>query len=240
MTVKLWDPANNWTLIATYPGHTSDIWDLAYVNSTLMASSTRGQIHIWSTVTLFAVKIISVSSDGLCLLYNGYLAGGNINDLSIWDINTGNVISTLVGHTLLPSDIKSNGALVLASSGDDQTVIIWDLATYTKNYTLTGHTNSVEGLVFVTSNILASASSDNTIKIWDVMNGVLVRTLTGHTNAIQYAIDVLNNSILISGSTDQTVKVWDVDTGATLITLNIGTAVESLSVLQNYQSNFIF
>ena len=236
LTVKLWDPTNNWSLIATYTGHTLSLFDLAYINTTLMSSATRGQVHIWSTITLTAVRIITTSSDGLSLLYNGYLAGGNTYNLNIWDINTGNVISTLTGHTLLPSDIKSNGALILASAGDDQKVIIWDLATYTLKYTLTGHTSNVEGLVFITPNILASASYDMTIKLWDVTNGILIRTLTGHTSVIQYAIDAFNSSILITGSNDQTVKVWDVNTGVVLMTVATGTPVECLGVIGNYGS----
>jgi WD40 repeat protein len=160
---------------------------------------------------------------------------GNPGDINIYNINDGNLVSSLKGHTSLVNDLVQLSADLLASSScfPDHTVRIWDLTTNTCKFILTGHTNSVYGLRQITPSILASGSHDTTIKLWDIITGTLIRTLTGHTEWIGWSVDLLNSQTLVSGgSLDQTIKLWNWSTGECFSTIRTaGSNIYSLAVI---------
>jgi WD40 repeat protein len=150
---------------------------------------------------------------------NIHLAAGLGNgDINIYNINDGNLVSSLKGHTSVVNDLVQISADLLASTSSDKTVRIWNLTTNTCKFILTGHTRDVYGLKQITSNILASGSMDRTIKLWDITTGQEIRTLTGHTNSIGWSIDLLNSQTLVSSSLDETIKLWNWSTGECLST----------------------
>jgi WD40 repeat protein len=81
---------------------------------------------------------------------------------------------------------------------------------------------------------LASVALDYTIRLWNITSGQSVRTLANHTYEIWYAVDLLNSGNsqrLVSGSCDQTIKFWDYTTGECLNTIQTGSTIYSLAVL---------
>jgi WD40 repeat protein len=240
-TVKIWNVSSlsfNWTLITTYSQHSSFVRALEWLDQDTLASGSNDHtIKLWYPTTGQTKRTIQtydyVASLKL-LNTNIHLAAGlESGDINIYNINDGNLVSSLKGHTNRVRDLVQISANLLASSNWDKTVRIWDLTTNTCKFILTGHTNQVYGLKQITPNILASGSSDTTIKLWDITTGQLIRTLTGHTSAILCTVDLLNSQTLVSGSYgDQTIKLWNWSTGECLSTIQTPSSnIWSLAVI---------
>ncbi len=238
--VKIWNVSSsfNWTLITTYSQHYSSLYALEWLdNDTLASGSLDGTIKLWSPTTGQTKRTIHTNQKVLSLKLlntNIHLAAGLYGDIKIYNIDDGNLVSSLKGHTSPVWDLVQISDNLLASSSRDETVRIWNLTTNTCKLILTGHTNSVYGLKLITPNILASGSSDNTIKLWDIATGQLIRTLTGHTNRINWSVDLLNSQTLVSGSQDGTIKLWNWSTGECLSSIqtpSANTPIESLAVV---------
>ena len=246
-TVKIWNVSSsfNWTLITTYSQHSSEVYDLEWLDQDTLASagSKDKTIQLWSMATGQTKKTIQTNQTVYSLIRlntNNHLAAGfgYPGDINIYNINDGNLVSSLKGHTSFVRDLIQISSDLLASSSDDGSVRIWNLTTNTCKFILTGHTSYVLGLKQITSSILASGSYDGTIKLWNITSGQLIRTLTGHTGWIGWSVDLLNNGkTLVSGSTDQIIKLWNWSTGECLSTIKTttGSNIGSLAVINMYQ-----
>ncbi len=239
-TVKIWNVSSSlsWTLITTYSQHSSYVEALEWLDKDTLASGSRDKtIKLWSPTTGQTKRTIHTNQLVLSLRFlytNIHLAAGlHYGDINIYNINDGNLVSSLNGHSIGVNDlVQLNEDLLASSGGYDQTVRIWNLTTNTCKFILTGHTNDVTGLKQITPNILASGSLDKTIKLWDIETGQLIRTLTGHANYIRWSVDLLNSQTLVSGSLDQTIKLWNWSTGECLRTIQTpGSNIPSLSVI---------
>jgi WD40 repeat protein len=239
-TVKIWNvsSSSNWKLITTYSQHSSNIYALEWLDSDTLASAgyVDKTIKLWSMTTGQTKRTIQINQWVLSLKLlntNIHLAAGlgypGPYDINIYNINDGNLVSSLKGHTSYVYDLVQISADLLASSSNDQTVRIWNLTTNTCKFILTGHTGSVYGLKQITS----SGSLDNTIKLWDLTSGQLIRTLSNHTRLVKWSVDLLNSQTLVSGSGDQTIKLWNWSTGECLSTIQTpGSYISSLAVFQ--------
>jgi WD40 repeat protein len=244
-TVKIWNISSSFDWTSTtriYSQHTSYVYDLEWLdNDTLASGSYDNTINIWSPTTGQTKRTIQTnqSVNSLTMLNtNIHLAAGLGNgDINIYNINDGNLVSSLKGHTSWVYDLVQISADLLASSGGwDKTVRIWNLTTNTCKFILRGHTDSVSGLKQITPSILASGSSDRTIKLWDITSGQLIRTLTGHTDWIWYSVDLLNSQTLVSGSGDETIKLWNWSTGECFSSIQTpGSNIVSLAVIDMNQ-----
>jgi WD40 repeat protein len=226
-TVKIWNVSSsfNWTLITTYSQHSSQVMALEWLDNDTLASAglLDNEIKLWSPTTGQTKLTIQTNQWVLSLkllITNIHLVTGLGNgDINIYNINDGNLVSSLKGHTSQVNDLVQISADLLASSSRDNTVRIWNINTNTCKFILTGHTVWVSGLKQITPSILASGSADTTIKLWDITSGQLIRTLTGHTNCIRWSVDLLNSQTLVSGSSDRTIKLWNWSTGECFSTI---------------------
>jgi WD40 repeat protein len=239
-TVKIWNVTSsfNWTLITTYSQHSSAVRALEWLDQDTLASAGYSDktIKLWSPTTGQTKRTIKTNQEVLSLKLlntNIHLAAGLLNgDINIYNINDGNLVSSLKGHTSHVYDLVQLSDELLASSSRDKTVRIWNLTTNTCKFNLTGHTHHVYGLKQITPSILASGSSDSTINLWDIASGQLIRTLTGHTWYIDWSVDLLNSQTLVSGSRDQTIKLWNWSTGECFSTIQVPDSyIRSLAVI---------
>ena len=236
--VKIWNPMANWSLIRNYTGHSNDVYALDYINEdTIVSGSMDKTIQIWSISNGITNRTISVNDNVLSLkmLSNGFsLACGTSNGpILIYNINTGGLISTLIGHLSNINDLVLISNSLLASSSDDNTIRIWDLATNLKKFITTGHTSRVYGLKLISSEIILSGSYDKTIQLLSITSGQVLRTFSNHTASIYMSVDLLNDGkTVVSGSFDQTLKLWDWETGLLVNTLNVGVKIYSLTIVK--------
>ena len=149
----------------------------------------------------------------------------------MYDINTGNCIKKLTGHT---NKVYSLGLLYdgsLVSGSADKSIKIWDLKSKTSLITtLLGHGYGVSVLCPLLNIGLASEGDNNgDIRIWtpntpnwstSTLN--YTRILKGHAFTVR-TLCQLPNGTLVSGSSDCSIKLWNLSNGECLKTLHIHT-----------------
>lgn len=92
----------------------------------------------------------------------------------------GTCVRVFTGHTgpIHTVAVSPNGRL-MASGGEDQSIIIWDLGSGKKLKSMTGHTGFIYTVSFNSdSTVLVSGGADGTVRAWDVKMG----TPYEHTN----------------------------------------------------------
>jgi WD40 repeat protein len=207
-------------------------------------------IRIWSITTGQTLMSINVGTGvvSLKLLTNGiHLASGLYSgQINVYDVTTGMLNATLSGHSSWVNDLVLMGSNsdLLASSSQDNLIIIWNLTNNLQQFILRGHQSYVRGLKIISMDTLSSCSDDSAIKVWNITNGTLIRTLTGHTGQIFNSLDLLDGDYdkigqqLVSGSLDQNIKSWNWTTGECLNTVNTGSLIRSLTMV-NFTSEHL-
>ena len=157
-----------------------------------------------------SVNSVAISPDGKTLA-----SGSDDKSIHLWNIETGQAISTLSGHSQSVKSVAFNpDGTILATGSDDQTVKLWNLNNRQEICTLSGHSHAVKSVAFSPKgNFLASGSWDKTIKLWNVETGVLESTLTGHGLQVSSVTFSPCGKFLASASFDRTVRLWELSSG---------------------------
>jgi uncharacterized Zn finger protein (UPF0148 family) len=163
-----------------------------------------------------AVRTLAIDPNG-----NFLVSGSNDKTVKIWEISTGNLIKTAIGHTgsAIALAISPTGELFASGSGDN-TIKLWELKTGKLRFTLRGHTGWVNALAFhPKGNILVSGGADKTIALWNLDTQELIGTFYGHTSTVRSLSISPQGNTLISGGNDNMIKIRNLLTGELLHTL---------------------
>jgi len=152
------------------------------------------------------VNSVAISPDGQTLVGSMYVT------IKLWNLRTGELKSTLRGHSqAILSVAFSPDGRTLGSGSWDNTIKLWDVGTDELRSTLTGHSGFVNSVAFSPDGqTLASGSADRTIKLWNTNIGELRSTLTGHSKEVESVTFSPDGKTLASGSHDDTIKLWDI------------------------------
>ncbi|NWI91203.1 FBW1B protein, partial [Pitta sordida] len=133
------------------------------------------------------------------------LCTGQDSTVRVWDVNTGEVLNTLIHHNEAVLHLRfSNGLMVTCSK--DRSIAVWDMASptdITLRRVLVGHRAAVNVVDF-DDKYIVSASGDRTIKVWSTSTCEFVRTLNGHKRGI--ACLQYRDRLVVSGSSDNTIR----------------------------------
>jgi len=135
-----------------------------------------GRIYLWRTDTgeqahdpLHAndkrVWSVAFSLEGTQIV-----SGGEDNAARIWDIEAGQCLHVLQGHTsAIRSVAWSFDGRKIGTGSWDGTIRLWDAVTGAPLATLHGHTDDIESVAFTNdAQFIISGSDDTTIRKWDV------------------------------------------------------------------------
>ncbi|KAM5438431.1 Lissencephaly-1 [Microsporum ferrugineum] len=206
LSIKLWDPANEYKNIRTLLGHDHSV---------------------------SAVRFIPLGASGAPSSGNLLVSASRDKSLKIWDVNTGYCVRTLQGHTAWVRDVyPSPDGRFLLSTGDDSTARLWDISVSNpeSKVTMFGHDHFNECCALAppssyqylspltglkkpppassTAEFMATGSRDKTIKLWDA-RGTCLMTLVGHDNWIRALAFHPGGKYLFSVSDDRTLRCWD-------------------------------
>jgi WD40 repeat protein len=163
------------------------------------------------------------------------LTNGTDNTAKIWDVNTGNLLANLKGHTLTVNDAEFSpvtkedfdGGDNIVTASLDSTAKVWNAKNGTVIATLQGHKDEVTKASFSPDGkMILTCSPDRTAIIWDALTGKIINRLIGHNDEVISAEFSLANtedpeggSKVITASADKTVKIWSTQTGKLLFDL---------------------
>lgn len=135
--------------------------------------------------------------------------------IKIWDINKGELLSTLYDNVSGEVSISfSPDGKNLVSGSWDQSVKIWDINTGEVIRRFNGHEKSLRAASYSpTGKFIASAGWDKEIIIWYEPTGLELMRLQGHTQCIR-AIDYSpDGKFLASGGYDLYLRIHDISNG---------------------------
>ncbi|KAK1820259.1 Lissencephaly-1 [Friedmanniomyces endolithicus] len=207
LTIKLWDPADEYKNIRTLPGHDHSVSSVRFIPSGAAGAPLSGNL------------LASASRD---------------KTIRIWDVTTGYCLRTLRGHAdwvraLAPSP---DGRWLLSTSSD-QSARMWDLGQPDSNalkQTFAAHEHVVECCAFApastyphlaalaglkeappassSAEYLATGGREKVIRIFAI-NGICFKTLTGHDNWVRALVFHPGGKYLLSCADDKTIRCWD-------------------------------
>ncbi|GAB7340287.1 hypothetical protein MBLNU457_6746t2 [Dothideomycetes sp. NU457] len=204
LTIKLWDPSDEYKNIRTLPGHDHSVSAVRFIPSGAAGAPMSGNL------------LASASRD---------------KTIRIWDVTTGYCVKTIRGHADWVRDVASSfDGRWLLSVSNDQTARLWDTASGDQKVTFVSHEHVIECCTFAppaaysnlaslaglkkppssssSAEFCATGGRDKLIKIWDC-RGTLIKTLVGHDNWIRALVFHPGGKYLLSCSDDKTIRCWD-------------------------------
>lgn len=191
--------------------------------SKFAVASTIG-VWLYDTETCQELKLFTDNTDYFHFVDfspDGNTLIGVIHDydssytIQIWDVITGDLISTLKGK--LHRDVnpvfnpKSNTIAISGKYG--RFIHLWNLITENL-IELSGHTDEVQRITFSPDGkTLASGGKDEVIRLWDVESGELKHTFAGHALSIDFLKYASDGEMIASHGGDNNVCVWNAESG---------------------------
>ena len=158
-----------------------------------------------------SVKKSAFSADGRLLA----TTGGD-KAIRVWDVATGELLQTLVGHTeIVFQPTFSLDDATLLSGSLDGSAKLWDIATGTTLRTFVGHTASVYANALSPDGRFAvTGGKDGTVPFWDIEAPAERDTLSGPSSFMYGLAWSPDGKLLFAGNADGTSQLWDVATQA--------------------------
>ncbi len=223
--IYLWQTKTG-NLLYEFIGHKNGVNDIIFTSdgNKLISCGSDGNIKIWQVK--YGTEYMNLFEDNypiraLSLSPNGRkLASASSEVMRVWDLDSGKVVSKVTGHRDEVRTVAlSPDNRIIASGGNDNTIILWDIQTGTSIKTLKGHTSWIMSLAFNSDGSkLVSGGNDFDVKLWDVQTGKEIRSyrLFGHVAAV-YGVDFSPfGDKIVSGSIDNTIKIWDANSSTLL------------------------
>ncbi len=240
--IKTWDLESG-EYEKTLKGHTNAVQALAFNRAgTLLAScSSDLSIKLWdfgptnTTGTPECLRTLrghDHNISGLAFLgpADTQLAScSRDTTIKFWEVSTGFCLRRLAGHSDWVRCVAASAdGRLLASGGNDHSIIVWNVATGGKELTLSEHTHVVESLAFPPLGTevkldennhgkgkpqqhayLVSGARDKTVRLWDAVTGQCLLTFADHENWVRAVCFHPSGQYVLSCSDDRTVRVLD-------------------------------
>lgn len=246
-SVRVYDSSNG-DQIYKFEGHSAAVSNAFFTldNQRIISSSIDGRIIFWK-VSQKGNEIISSTSSSSSNIFTNPLIDrsietnsmiscmrmsndgrklviGNIDEYCrIYDINTGQELLLLVGHTgYIKAVVFSNDGNFIATSSFDQSIRIWDSNNGSLVQLIIDHSLN-DNLMFQTSlcfypdnKYLISASTTGVVKIWK-MNNELQKSSVGLRGRFTSFCFSPEGDCCVCGYSDNTVRIWCIQNNIELV-----------------------
>lgn len=149
--------------------------------------------------------------DGVAVAPGRIISASHDETLRIWDVETGQTLKILTGHSQRVAAVVVVGNRYLVSGSFDNTLRLWDLESGEPLRILTGHSKGIRTVTALDGRRVVSGSLDHTLRVWDLETGETLRILAGHGDGI-CAVEACGGRV-VSASYNKRLLVWDVETG---------------------------
>lgn len=198
LTIKLWDPQNEYANIRTLTGHDHTISSVRFTPSgTHLLSASRDKcVRIWEVKTGYSVRTIRGHSDWVKTvqpsLDAAYILSGGIDQSArISSFTTGEGKLSFIGH----DHVIECAAFAPPSA-------------YVYLASVEGLKQPVPSRFSASFEYVATGSRDKTIKLWNT-RGENILTLKGHDNWVRDLTFHPAGKYLLSVSDDRSIRCWD-------------------------------
>lgn len=140
-----------------------------------------------------------------------FVTGGLDNNAIIWNVNTGEKLRTLTGHTDIVTGVRfSPDGSRVATSGRDGRVKVWRVSDGVEILNIPAHSSKVNQVVYSPDGSkLVSVGDDGAVKLWNAVTGTNDYTFTGHTTFVVNVDFSPDGRTIATSSWDNTVRLWD-------------------------------
>lgn len=188
-------------------------------------------LQCWRTILAAnkSIRCVAISRNGL-------IATVHDNDLAInlWQVNTGQKIDTLNGHTekVTCLTISASGQTLISGS-QDKTIRVWDLEKRKIVRTLggyfNGHLNRIVAIAISPDNRnLFSCDADNSLKIWDINRARETKNISFSVAITCLAISP-DGRLFCSGGLEPQLRIRQTENSQVIRSINNGCGVLSLA-----------
>ena len=235
-TVKLWNVATGGESF-TLAGHTGFVFGVAFSpdGARLATASMDGTARVWDLAPRHELSVFKANDviSGVAIHPDGTQVASAGQDVLVWDLDTGQPLYELKGHTGFVHSVKfSPDGKHLATASDDGTARIWDIKTRRELLKLpVGFSANIAIAFSPDGKRLAATGKDNTVSIWETVTGKEVLILDGHTAPVtQLAFHPEGTHLTsVSENGEDGVIIWDLTTGKELLVLKESGPVYALA-----------
>ncbi|OAX37139.1 WD40 repeat-like protein [Rhizopogon vinicolor AM-OR11-026] len=218
--VRLWD-MDTGKVIAKWMGHTEIVRSVCWSRDgqRVVSGSEDGTVRVWDVES--GETILGPIEIGHNHVYaavyspdTAFIAtAGYERFINIWDAETGELVSTLKGHTNSVNCVTwTADGKTLISGSVDHSIRTWNTSTWKQIAVLAKHTSSVYAIALSPNDhILASASYDGTARLWNLKNGRPISSPLQHAEPVHCVSFSADGNLLATACADKNAYTWIVE-----------------------------
>lgn len=182
-------------------------------NRFLAGTSYQGDVFLWEAESAALVQtFVPDNRNGLDRIAfspnSNRLAYGSGNSIIIWNIQSGNVETSLIGHTGEVTSAVFITDDLLATGAWDTRVVLWDLNSGQVVRTIEDHEGEIYSLAVSPDGQTLVSSSDEQTILWDALTGDKLYTIDDLFLRPTFSSD---GALLTAYNGDSIVHIWDVN-----------------------------